>query len=511
MPDLAAGPVYDVCLILEGTYPYVSGGVSTWVHHLIRSMPEFSFTAVCIRATSKERGEYKYSPPQNFMDPRLVYLHDHETLTTARMGKRQKAEFLDTIRQWHTRVQSGQNAPITDLVNRLDAAGGKIDLQDIVHGREPWNIMVEFYNRLHPDSSFLDYFWTYRFTHLPICNVINAELPRAKVYHTISTGFAGLLAVLAGIRMRRPVLLTEHGIYTKERKIEIAQSKWIHAEADERLRIERDLGTFQKLWIHIFESLSRLTYAHSYRVLTLYEGNRQMQIQGGAAPERSVVIPNGITISRYTNLRPRAENVQDERGLEGPFEIGFVGRVVPIKDVKTFIRACKIVSQDIRNFTAFIIGPDDESPEYARECRELVHMLGLDERIVFTGKVNVNEYYARLDLLVLTSVSEAQPLVILEANCAGVPVVASDVGACSELLHGRTPEDEAIGPSGYITRPAEPMDTAQGILTILSNPKLRRQMSQNGRERVERFYAEADLIRQYEALYRECMAQPDKV
>ncbi|MGE4552725.1 MAG: GT4 family glycosyltransferase PelF [Desulfovibrionaceae bacterium] len=501
----------DVCLILEGTYPFVSGGVSTWVHHLIRAMPELTFTAVCIRATSKDPGEYKYDPPQNFVDPMVIYLHDHENLASARMSRQQKAEFLATIRDWHTRVHSGQNVPLTELVAKLDAAGGKIDLNDLVHGREPWNLMVEFYKRRHPEASFLDYFWTYRFTHLPICNVLNTELPRAKVYHTISTGFAGLLAVLAGIRMGRPILLTEHGIYTKERKIEIAQSKWIHAEEDDRLRIERDLGTFQKLWIHIFESLSRLTYAQAYRVLTLFEGNRQMQIQGGSDPDRTVVIPNGITLSRYTNLRPRADTYEDNRGLEGPFEIGFVGRVVPIKDVKTFIRACKIVSQDIQNFTAFVIGPEDESPEYARECHELVHMLGLDDRIVFTGKVNVNEYYARLDLLVLTSVSEAQPLVILEANCAGVPVVASDVGACCELLHGRTPEDEAIGPSGYITRPAEPMDTAQGILTILSNPELRRRMSLNGRERVERFYAEADLIRQYEALYHECMARPDAV
>jgi len=506
-----AEKTYDVCLILEGTYPYVPGGVSTWVHHLIKSMPELSFTSVCIRATAKEKAEYRYQVPDNFVDPRLVYLHDHDTQKTAKMSRKNRAELMENIRLWHHSAGKADSGGILDLVHALDRSGGQLDVKDMVFGRTPWNIMLELYNTKHPDVSFLDYFWTYRFTHLPMCNVINASLPKAKVYHTICTGFAGLMAVLASLRMNRPMLLTEHGIYTKERKIEVAQSKWIHTEQDDRLRIERDLGTFQNLWIHIFETLSRLTYAHAHRVITLFEGNRQMQILGGSDPERTEVIPNGITISRYENLKPRAETVVDDRRAEGPFEIGFVGRVVPIKDVKTFIRAIKIVTQEVRNIQAYIIGPEDESEEYARECHELVHMLGLDNTIIFTGKVNVNDYYAKLDLLVLTSVSEAQPLVILEANCAGIPVVASDVGACSELLHGRTPEDEALGPSGYITRPAEPMDTAQGILTILLNPELRRAMSISARERVTRFYTEADLINKYRALYNECMALPGRM
>jgi len=503
-----AEKVYDVCLILEGTYPFVPGGVSTWVHHLIKSMPELTFTAVCIRATAKEKAEYRYQVPENFMDPKLVYLHDHETLKSLNMSRKNRTRLLDTIRRWHLSPKMADESVILDLVRTLDQTGGKIDVQDMVSGRRPWDIMLELYKAKHPEDSFLDYFWTYRFTHLPMCNVLNAEVPKARVYHTICTGFAGLMAVLASLRMDRPMLLTEHGIYTKERKIEVAQSKWIHTEQEDRLRIERELGTFQNLWIHIFETLSRMTYAHAHRVITLFEGNRKMQIQGGSDPDRTLVIPNGITLSHYENMKPRA--VEDGLGAEGPFNIGFVGRVVPIKDVKTFIRAIKIVAQEVRSIKVFIIGPEDESAEYARECRELVHLLGLDPVITFTGKVSVSDYYGKLDLLVLTSVSEAQPLVILEANCAGIPVVATDVGACRELLHGRTPEDEALGASGYITRPAEPMDTAQGILTILQNPKLRREMSLSGRERVRRFYAEDELISKYKALYRECMALPGR-
>jgi hypothetical protein len=167
-------------------------------------------------------------------------------------------------------------------------------------------MMLELYNKRHPEASFLDYFWTYRFTHLPICNVINAPLPRAKVYHTICTGFAGLMAVLASLRMDRPMLLTEHGIYTKERKIEVAQSKWIHTEQDDRLRIERDLGTFRTSGstssdLEPPDLRPRAPGHHLFEATARY--------RSWAAP-----IPSGprssptASPSRYENLKPRADS-----------------------------------------------------------------------------------------------------------------------------------------------------------------------------------------------------------
>ena len=68
--------VYDVCLLLEGTYPYVAGGVSSWIHNLIKGMPELTFTSVCILASSKEKAEFRYEVPDNFVDSRVIYLHD---------------------------------------------------------------------------------------------------------------------------------------------------------------------------------------------------------------------------------------------------------------------------------------------------------------------------------------------------------------------------------------------------------------------------------------------------
>ena len=103
--------------------------------------------------------------------------------------------------------------------------------------------------------------------------------------------------------------------------------------------------------------------------------------------------------------------------------------------------------------------------------------------------------------LSLTSISEAQPLVILEGHCAGVPAVATNVGACQELLYGRTPEDRALGPSGIVTAVASPGETAAAIASVARDPTLHAAMVQSGIARVERFYREEDLNRTYLELY----------
>ena len=112
-------------------------------------------------------------------------------------------------------------------------------------------------------------------------------------------------------------------------------------------------------------------------------------------------------------------------------------------------------------------------------------------------------------MVVLTSVSEAQPLVVLEANCAGIPVVASDVGACRELLEGNTEDDKALGVSGIVTRVVDPADTATGIIAILTNDELRKKMSLAGHKRVETFYRESDLNDKYLSVYKEFMKSED--
>jgi len=152
-------------------------------------------------------------------------------------------------------------------------------------------------------------------------------------------------------------------------------------------------------------------------------------------------------------------------------------------------------------FEGTIMGPMDEEPKYSGECRELAQGLGIDADVRFTGRVNVKEYYGKVDVIVLTSISEAQPFAILEANCAGLPVVATDVGACRELVRGRTPDDQALGESGFLTPVASPELIADALQRYAKSPDLTRRMGQIGRQRALRFYDINDVMSEYLNLY----------
>ncbi|WP_421902750.1 GT4 family glycosyltransferase PelF [Maridesulfovibrio sp.] len=493
---------YDVCLLLEGTYPFVAGGVSTWIHNLIKGMPELTFTAVCILASSKEKAEYRYEVPENFVDPKIVYLHDPIEMSRS-IFKRISAKDMEKLRRFHYRMDRNDISMMREMVELF--RDGKFPISELMHGKRPWDLLVERYKPEGNEESFIDYFWTFRFTHLPIFKMLPIDLPKARVYHTISTGYAGLLGVVARVMTGRPLLLTEHGIYVKERKIEISQAEWVYRKEDERMRIESKLGAFQTFWIRMFEQLARLCYDYSSAIYTLYEGNRQLEIQEGADPDKIRIIPNGISLDNFLGLKPEDHDYMNQT----EFAVGFVGRVVPIKDVKTFLRAIKIVSIKVDKLKVYIMGPTEEDEEYYEECVNLVRLLHLEDVVEFTGKVRVTDYLPKLDVIVLTSISEAQPLVIMEANCAGVPAVASDVGSCRELLEGRTVADQALGPSGIVTKVADPVSTGEAILKILTSPILRSKMSKAGIERVKTFYKESDLNETYLNIYKDYMAMDD--
>jgi glycosyltransferase involved in cell wall biosynthesis len=504
--DEAEDEVYDICLLLEGTYPFVAGGVSSWVHNLVRALPEFSFTGVCILPTEKEKWVVKYDVPPNFNNLKVVYLHDYNIGDRSKYRNKRYRRDFQRIKRFHQKLFNGDFSDFETILPIFQGSDkAKFTAHDLVYGKDAWNLLMEFYKPEVNSESFIDYFWTFRFIHLPLIKLLTAPIPHAKIYHTVSTGYAGLLGATAKCTYHKPLLLTEHGIYTKERKIEISQADWIYVAGGERIQVQTNLGFFQNLWVSFFESMGRLTYQKANEIYTLYEGNRQLEIEYGADPCKTFIIPNAINIEKFQ------EHPKEPRAPGDPFIVGFVGRVVPIKDVKTFIRACKIVSLHVPSVKFYIMGPRDEDPQYDRECVELVSMLGMMDLIVFTGRVNVKEYYPKIDLLVLTSISEAQPLVILEAACLGVPSVASDVGSCDELLNGRTEEDKALGPSGIITRVADPDDTAQAITKILKDDTLRQQMSESAINRVEEYYKESDLNDRYRSIYIKYINAPTEI
>lgn len=484
-------PECDVCLILEGTYPYVTGGVSSWAHDLIKSQDHLRFHLVTLLAPGPT-GKPKYEVPGNVVAMTKVVLQDlpdgGEPPASARQVMRALEEPLMRL------MSSGTLDDIRALFQVLQPIQHHIDRETLLNSRDAWALLLRMYERQCRHVSFLDYFWTWRTLLLGVYSVASAPVVPARVYHALCTGYAGLYAARATLETGRPSLLTEHGIYTNERRIEIAMADWLQEDLTPSLSVDKLHRDLRDLWIDTFTSYSRACYAAVHKVVTLYEGNTVLQLQDGADREKLLVIPNGIDCQAFSPAPAH----------EHPPTVALIGRVVPIKDVKTFLRACAALREVRPDLQAWILGPVDEDRDYVDECRQLVDLLDLGRTVTFKGKVALKEYLPLVDVVVLTSISEAQPLVILEAGACGIPTVATDVGACREMILGRSDEQPALGVGGAITPLANPAATARAIAKLFEDRAHYERCAATIRERVRRYYNKTDLDRAYRALYEEC-------
>ncbi|NOZ01766.1 MAG: DUF3492 domain-containing protein [Deltaproteobacteria bacterium] len=493
----------DVCMITEGSYPFVVGGVSTWVHDLLSSLSDISFSLVHIGVSRELTDKPLYELPKNVLEFKQVHLMEAVGLQGPKFGRRRAA--WRELEAFIQDLAKGDLSGVDSMLRRFAPdQPGTLTPYDIFHGKEFWNILLRIYTEHFNHFSFIDFFWTLRFMALPLFKILYADIPEASLYHATCTGYAGLLGVVAGQRTRSPLMITEHGIYTNERMIEITQAQWIYRERPQSAVPTKQVGALQSLWMRKFEVLSKIAYDHAASILTLYEGNRAMQIQGGAPRDKTGIIPNGIDLERFDRLAIERTDVRRNEPL-----VVLVGRVTPIKDVKTFIRASKIVAEQMPEARFMVLGTRDEDENYYEECDRLVKVLSLQDRFKFPGSVDMGDYYPRLACMVLTSISEAQPFVLLEAMRVGVPVVSTTVGACAEMLNGVGPEDEALGPAGLITNIRSPKETAEAILAILKDPDKARAMGEAGRERVGRYYVRSQMLDAYHEAYRQyCGGRP---
>ncbi len=490
----------DVCLILEGTYPYVTGGVSSCVYQLIKATPHLNYSIFYIGANQEGVGEYRYPIPANVRIIKKVFLFDYSL--EGKMKKLGHKFDPEMILNFHKDIQNKTTKSFGPIFDKyFDPESRVLDPFDFLQSEESWNLLEKLYQkRFNPIDapSFIDYFYTWRFTHYPIFKILTSELPKADVYHAMCTGYAGLAGVMARHKFRRPFILTEHGIYSHERRIEILQSQWLY-NTDNDIRARRQLPIFKDWWIKVFEYLGLLAYQQADQITTLFEGNRQKQISMGAPPEKAKLIPNGVDYPYFSGL---AKLPRTSKRLN----IALVGRVVPIKDIKTFIKAIAFVKERFDNISVEVIGPTEEDEAYYADCLQMVTILGLEDVVKFTGKVNVADVYPRLDLLVLSSISEGQPLVILEAFCQGVPVVSTDVGSCRELIFGMNSDDKALGASGDVVPFGRADLMGQSILKLLTDDNLRTQMGETAKTRVEAYYQEKISVGNYLSLYNEFFA-----
>ncbi len=264
-PALPRATSADVLLLLEGTFPYVSGGVSSWVNQMIRAFPEHSFALCFLGSRPQDYVKQQYALPDNVVHLETHYLYDFAPPPLVKkMGGdaeafARSAQLHETMRNPAMREVGAQllKSMLEDL-----KPGGALGEDAFLYSKQAWDFLTDQYRKHCTDPSFVDYFWTVRIMHKPLWQLARVAegLPAAKVLHTVSTGYAGFLGALAHYRSGRPLLVSEHGIYTKERKIDLFQSEWIR---DNRSIFERDVsqvGYFRDLWVRFFQALGRACY-----------------------------------------------------------------------------------------------------------------------------------------------------------------------------------------------------------------------------------------------------------
>ncbi len=490
----------DVCILVEGCYPYVPGGVSAWIDWLMRSQTETSFSIVALWPQPTDQPP-RYALPPNALGLHHLYLQSFGDEPVKSLAMPRNIGALgDALGRL---LAKGGIEPLRAAQREIAETRRQVSLARLFNSPIGWEIARSSYQKEMPYGSFLHYFWAWRALLGGLLATLEFPLPRAKVYHTISTGYAGVLAARAALETGRPSLLTEHGIYTNERRIELLMADWVADTVDKGHALDDPRFDLRDMWIHAFEAYARTCYEGCSEVITLYEDNQRAQRALGALPQSMQVIANGIDLKRFQALRPAPASARPT--------VALIGRVVPIKDVKTFITAAGLLRERVPNVSALILGPLDEEPEYAAECQALVRELGLEACVTFTGTVNILDYLSEIHVLALTSLSESQPLVLLEAGAASIPFVATNVGSCREILEGRPDEVPQLGPGGIVTNLVAPSEIAAALADLLTDHDKRRRFGDTLRERVRRYYASERAAGSYRDLYRRLIEMPTAI
>jgi glycosyltransferase involved in cell wall biosynthesis len=206
--------------------------------------------------------------------------------------------------------------------------------------------------------------------------------------------------------------------------------------------------------------------------LAISNGVRDVLVAGGVDPQRIALVPSGIDLERHRAIGDTSY-VRDEFALhQCGAVIGNVAALAPHKSQVDFIRAARIVAEQVDDARFLIVGEG----ELRGELESLIRELRMQDRILLTGfRSDALAILASFDLFVLSSYLEGLCTSIMDAQALGVPVVATDTGGVPDLVqHEHT---------GLLSPPRRPEALAGEILRLLREPGLRDRCVANARKR----------------------------
>ena len=302
-----------------------------------------------------------------------------------------------------------------------------------------------------------------------------APPPVADLCHATANGLSILPALAARWARQTPFVLSEHGIYLRERYLSYGARTFSHS--------------VRSIMLRFFKRLTWVGYQIADAIAPGSEYNRHWEVANGAAPDRIHPIYNGVDAANFITS-PSEPDVPT---------LVWLGRIDPLKDVATLLRAFDIVHQALPEARLRIFGGASEGASgYLERCVALRDDLGLSDCAVFEGRAaSVLDAYHAGHVVLLTSISEGFPYTLIEAMASGKPTVATDVGGVRE----------ATGDAGLVVPPQNPEEMARACLVLLSDATLRHELGHAARARILSMFTLKQSLAVFSDLYREVTGQ----
>ncbi len=284
------------------------------------------------------------------------------------------------------------------------------------------------------------------------------------VVHTHGT-VAGVCGRLASLRMTRPKLVhTLHGIH------------YLHYP-----------GSFKKV-VGIWSE--KILSWFTDKIVCVSEADRRKGLSQKLFPaEKTVVIANAVPPLPPQDCHHLAK-IREELGVtKENLLVGTVGRLHRQKGLIYFLLAARLLSEKLPQVKYLIVGDGPQREFLVKQARNL----GLKDRILFFGPTeNVNQLLRIFDILVLPSLWEGMPLILLEGMQAGQAIVASRIEGVIEIITDQE--------SGYLFTAGQPEELAQAILVLANDPQKRKSLGEGAFRRAQDFSL-VEMVRTYQELY----------
>ncbi len=471
-----------VSMLTEGTYPHVQGGVSTWCDQLVRGMPDVDFHLVSLTGNGREPVTWEL--PRNVYDHTVVPLWGApDGARTPRLSRHEKRDFLATYERFL--LSFLDPAPDCDFGRELftlAALARRGQLTAALSGEAALRTLLAVWTRPHLDTArarptlhdaliatdLLDH----------LLRPLAARLPDGSIAHAVSSGLATLPALAAQHFDGAPFLLTEHGIYLRERYLgyRSAAQRW----------------PVKALLLGFYRELNSLGYRRADLITPCNQYNRRWEERGGADPERIRTVYNGVDPHLFPHAGPEPEVPT----------LSWAGRIDPIKDLETLIRAYALCRAEMPALRLRLFGGVPEGGEpYRTTLEKLAADLGVTDGISYEGRISdVARAYGAGSVVMLSSISEGFPFSIIEAMSCGRTTVSTDVGGVRE----------AVGDTGLVVPPREPEAMARATLQLLRDDRRRAELGESARQRVIDQFTLRRSVEGFRRIYEELDGVPEQ-